>query len=245
MRGTWSVATRIWLSLRGDHRTLALVLVAPVFIIFLFAVVLDVVPEGKFNVDFVDPILLGFFAYFLTYLLTAIGFLRERQTGTLERVFASPVTRAGLILGYVLGFGVLVLVQSAVVLGAGIVFLGVDFQHGILAFFVILAVGALSALGLGILISLLAHNEFQVIQFIPLVIAPQVILGGTFVAVDQLPIWAEVIARAMPLTYLIEGMNWIVLDVGTAADYWLALALLGAWMLGTILLAIVAVGRGR
>jgi ABC-2 type transport system permease protein len=232
------------MGLRGDRRTLALVLVAPVFIIFLFSVVLDEVPPRRFNVEFVKPVLLGFFAYFLTYLLAAIGFLRERQSGTLERVFASPVARSGLVLGYMLGFGVLVAVQSAVLLGAGIVFLDVAFEHGIWLFFLVEVLGALSALGLGILVSMAAHNEFQVMQFVPLVIAPQVILGGVFVQVSELPVWAEAVARVMPLTYLLEAMYWIVLDQGGAGDVWRAVAVLAAWTVGTIILGSVAVRRG-
>ena len=100
MRGALPVGRRLLAGLRGDRRTLALVVGAPVFIVFLFSEVLSA-PER------VAHVLLGLFVFILTYLLTAIGFLRERTAGTLERVLAAPVSRTGLVLGYVLGFGAL------------------------------------------------------------------------------------------------------------------------------------------
>lgn len=243
MRGAWTVATRIWLGIRGDPRTLGLVAGAPLFIVFLFGAVLDEVPRGRFNADFIKPVLLGFFAYFLTYLLTAIGFLRERQTGTLERVLASPAQRVGLVLGYMLGFGALAIIVAGILMVAGTLFLDVQFQNGVLLFFLLELLGALSALGLGILISFVAHNEFQVLQFIPVVIAPQIILGGVFVPVSALPAWLEIPARAMPLTYLLEGMQWIILGTGQADHVLRAFFVLAAWTLGTIGLATILLRR--
>ena len=116
MRGALPVGRRLLAGLRGDRRTLALVVGAPVFIVFLFSEVLSA-PER------VAHVLLGLFVFILTYLLTAIGFLRERTSGTLERVLAAPVSRTGLVLGYVLGFGALAAVQTLVLVGAVAVFL--------------------------------------------------------------------------------------------------------------------------
>jgi len=243
MRGTLAVASRVLQSIRGDRPTLALVLGVPIFIIFLFSRILDEVPAGGINTDFIRPILLGFFVYFLTYVVTAIGFLRERQTGTLERVLASPVTRSGLVLGYLLGYGALVTVQAAVLLGSGVFFLGIKFQHGIGFFFGLELLGAFSALGLGIFASLFAKNEFQVLQFIPLLIAPQAILGGVFVPIEALPVYLEVPARAFPLTYLLKGMNYVVLGHGTSQDALLAVAVLAGYTLVTLLLAALMVRR--
>lgn len=244
MKGILPVATRIWMGLRGDRPTLALVFGAPVLIFLLFRVVIDAIPPGRMNVDFLRPVLLGIFMYLLTYLLTSVGFLRERQSGTLERVFASRITPAGLTLGYVLGIGVLAVVQSMVILLAGLWILEVDLQHNFGYFTLAAVLGSLSALGLGLLISLAARNEFQVIQFIPLVLTPQVVFGGVFVPLENLPAWAELIARAMPLTYVMDAVSWVVLDAGSAADYWTALLVLAGWTAVTTALAAIAV-RGR
>jgi len=230
MNGSLVVARRILHSLRGDRRTLGLVVVVPAFIVYLLSEVFtDPQPFA--------PAILGVFVFFLTYMLTAIGFLRERQAGTLERVLVSPVSRGGIVVGYVGGYGLLAAVQSLVLLGSAIYFLEVEFEHGIWPFFGLELLGALTALGIGIVLSLFARNEFQVIQFIPVVITPQVILGGTFLPVEELPDYLEVVARLMPITYLIDGMDYVVLDNGSIADLWTAVAVLVVFTEASIILA--------
>jgi ABC-2 type transport system permease protein len=236
MRGALPVAWRILSTLRGDRRTLGLVVLMPAFIIFLFGEVFPVAEP-------VAPVLLGVFVFLLTYILTAIGFLRERTAGTLERVLVSPISRTGLVVGYVLGFGVLATVQSLVLLGSGVYFLDVTFEHGVALFFLVELLGAMTALGLGIVLSLFARNEFQVLQFMPTVIGPQIILGGTFVPVESLPTYLEWPARLMPVTYLIEGMKYVVLDLGEAADLWFAVGALAAFTVVSVAVSGVVVRR--
>lgn len=236
MNGTLPVAGRILRTLRGDRRTLGMVLVVPAFVLYLLS---EVFPRP----EPVAPIVLAVVVFFLTYLLTAIGFLRERTAGTLERVLVAPVTRSGLVLGYVLGYGVLAAVQSLVLLGAAIVFLDVGFEHGIDLFLLVELLGALTALGIGIVLSLFAENEFQAIQFIPVVITPQVILGGTFLPVEQLPTYLEWPARAMPVTYLIEAMRYVVHDQGTVEEFRLAMLALAAFALAAVIVAGAMVRR--
>jgi len=236
MRGALPVARRLLLGLRGDRRTLALVLVVPAFIVWLFS-------EVFARPETVAGVLLGVFVFFLTYLLTAIGFLRERTAGTLERVLVAPVSRSGLVVGYVLGFGVLATVQSFVLLGAAVYFLGIEFEHGVPLFLLVELLGATTALGIGIVLSLFAENEFQAIQFIPVVITPQVILGGTFVPVEDLAWYLEYPARVMPVTYLIQGMEYVVLGRGEATDLWTAVAALVAFSVFSIGIAVVVVRR--
>lgn len=238
MNGAFTVSRRILLGLRGDRRTVGLVLVVPAFVVFLFGEVFAR-PEP------VAPVLLAVFVFFLTYLLTAVGFLREQTAGTLERVLVSPISRSGLVLGYVVGFGLLAAVQSVVLLAASVYFLDVTFANGVGLFFVLELLGALTALGIGVLLSLFAENEFQAIQFIPLVITPQVILGGTFLPVEELPTYLELPARAMPITYLIDGMQYVVLDEGTAGDAWTAMGVLAVFTVLTVAVAAVAVGRAE
>ncbi|WP_435066302.1 ABC transporter permease [Halobaculum sp. EA56] len=236
MNGTLPVAGRILRTLRGDRRTLGMVIVVPAFVLYLLS---EVFPRpGP-----VAPIVLAVVVFFLTYLLTAIGFLRERTAGTLERVLVAPVSRSGLVLGYVLGYGVLATVQSLVLLGAAIVFLDVGFSHGIELFLLVELLGALTALGIGIVLSLFAENEFQAIQFIPVVITPQVILGGTFLPVEQLPTYLEWPARTMPVTYLIEAMRYVVHGEGTVAEFRIAMLALAAFALASVIVAGAMVRR--
>lgn len=236
LRGAVPVAGRILRTLRGDRRTLGLVLVVPAFIVFLLS---EVFP----NPDPVTPVLLGVFVFFLTYILTAIGFLRERTAGTLERVLVAPVSRLGLVTGYLLGYGVLGALQALVLLGAAVVFLDVSFANGVAAFVLVEMLGALSALGIGVVLSLFARTEFEAIQFIPVVITPQVILGGTFLPVSELPRYLEYPARVMPITYLIDAMDYVVLDRGEFADFVVALAALTTFALASVVLAGVAIRR--
>ncbi|MFB6200629.1 MAG: ABC transporter permease [Halorhabdus sp.] len=238
IRGTVPVAERILRGLRGDRRTLGLVVFVPVFIVYLFSEVFTR-PEP------VTPILLGVFVFFLTYILTAIGFLRERTAGTLERVLVSPVSRGGFVLGYVLGYGVLATVQSVVLLAAAVVYLETTFAHGIGLVVLVELLGALTALGIGVVLSLFARNEFQAIQFIPLVISPQIIVGGTFAPVETLPLYLEWPARLMPITYLIDAMEYVVLDAGTRTDFLIAVAALALLSVLTIGTAALTVRRTR
>jgi ABC-2 type transport system permease protein len=236
MNGALPVARRLLLGLRGDRRTLGLVVVVPAFIIWLLSEVFTAT-------DQVAPILLGVFVFFLTYMLTAVGFLRERTAGTLDRVLVAPVSRGGLVVGYVLGFGALAAVQAVVLLGAAVYFFDVTFEHGLALFFLVELLSALSALGIGILLSLFADNEFQAIQFIPVVISPQVILGGTFLPVDQLPWYLEYPARVMPVTYVIEAMQYVVNGTGDAGEFRVVLAVLLGFGVAAVGVAGVVVRR--
>lgn len=238
MNGITPVAGRILRTMRGDTRTLGLVFVLPAFIVFLLS---EVFPSPR--PPTVAPVILAVVVFFLTYMLTAIGFLRERTAGTLERVLVAPISRTGLVLGYVLGYGCLAVVQSVVLLGAAVMFLDVSFELGAGIVLVVELLAALTALGTGIVLSLFADTEFQAIQFIPLVITPQVLLGGTFLPVEDLPVYLEWPARAMPLTYVIEAMDYAVTGRGTLEEFLLATAILGGFAVLSVLLAASIVRR--
>jgi len=243
MRGTLPVAGRILRSLAGDRPTLAFLVVTPFFVFFLFGQVLDAVPSGRLRTDFLRPAMLSVFVFILTYVLTGIGFLRERQRGTLERLLTTRATRGGLVLGYFLGFGAMAVLQSTCLALAGIAFLSVTFPHGFLPFYAVELLGAATALGLGILVSVLARTELQVVQAIPLILAPQVILGGVFVPVDQLPDWLRPVGHAFPLSYLLDAMARLVLDSGTNGDLVKDVAVLAGFALASAGLAALALRR--
>jgi ABC-2 type transport system permease protein len=238
LSGATPVARRLLLSLRGDRRTLALVVVVPAAFVWLFA---EVFPAAAY--ESVAPVLLGVFVFFLTYLLTAVGFLRERTAGTLDRVLVSPASRGGIVVGYLLGYGVLAVGQSLVLLASAVVFLEVSFANGVHLFVLLELLGALSALGIGVVLSLFAESEFQAIQFVPVVVSPQVILGGTFAPVETLPTGLEELARVLPVTYLVDGMRYVLQGDGTAGEFRLAVGVLVAWTVGSVTLAALLVRR--
>jgi ABC-2 type transport system permease protein len=187
------------------------------------------------QLDVLAPVFLGLFAYFFVFVLTGISFLRERIGGTLERLLATPVTRAEIVLGYSIGFTIFatiqVLILTAYVIGHLDVpaigplpafTLGLDVQSvgsPVLAFLVafLLAIGAVN---LGIFLSTFARTELQIVQFIPIVIVPQSLLGGVFWPIDRLPDVLQAIARVLPITYAVDALREIMLkgsDLATAA----------------------------
>lgn len=170
------------------------------------------------------PALVGFFIYFFVYLLTGVSFLRERTGGTLERLMATPVAQAEIVLGYTLGFGLFAIMQVTVlmlwVLGtvqvpaigplpAFAVGLGVPIAGSPLLAFLVVVVLALGAVSLGIFLSTFARTELQIIQFIPVVIVPQFLLSGVLFPVSSLPSVVQPLVPLMPLTYAVNALRQV------------------------------------
>ena len=176
--------------------------------------------------DAFAPALVGFVVFFLVFILTGISFLRERVGGTLERLLATPVRRSEIVVGYSLGFAIFATLQVALVLlfVLGTIHIGVigplpEINLGLgvpiagspwLAFVITLLL-AISAVNLGIFLSTFARTEFQILQFIPLIIVPQALLAGIFWPIDTLPGILAPIARLMPMTYGIEGLREVLI----------------------------------
>lgn len=151
--------------------------------------------------DALAPLLIGVFSFFFVFLLTSVAFLRERSQGTIERLLVAPLTRTELVLGYVFGFTLFALAQSAVILLYVIFVLRVHYAGNPFVIFLVTALLTIGGVNLGIFVSAFARNELQIVQFIPLVIVPQVLLGGLFFPVKTLPVVLYQLANVMPLTY--------------------------------------------
>ena len=181
------------------------------------------------------PAIVGFFAYFFVYILTGVSFLRERTGGTLERLLATPVTRGEVVIGYTLGFGLFATIQVAVLMLWALGSLNVpafgplpSFSIGLgvavngsplLAFLVVLLL-AVGAVSLGIFLSTFARTELQIIQFIPIVLAPQFLLSGVLFPVSALPSILRPIVAIMPLNYAVDGLRQVFIrgaDLGVPA----------------------------
>ncbi len=178
------------------------------------------------TLDVLAPVFLGYFAYFFVFILTGISFLRERVGGTLERLLATPVTRAEIVVGYGIGFSVLAFVQVIVLtaftlgritvpaigpIGEWGIGLGVASSGSPVLAFVLVLLLAIGAVNLGIFLSTFARNEFQILQFIPIVIIPQGLLAGIFWPVERLPDILQGIAAVLPLTYAVDGLRGVIL----------------------------------
>lgn len=161
--------------------------------------------------DHLAPLLVGLFAFFFTFLLSAVSFLRERTTGTLERLLATPLRRSELVLGYLAGFSLFALIQAAVIIGFTVLALNVKYTGNIGTIFLIEAMLVIVSVSLGLFVSAFARNELQAIQFIPVVLLPQVFLSGLLVPVDQLPDLLRPIAVVLPLTYSNEALRAVMI----------------------------------
>ena len=160
--------------------------------------------------DYLAPLLVGLFAFFFTFLLSAVSFLRERTTGTLERLMASPLKRGELVMGYLTGFSFFALIQAIVIIGFTVLVLKVKYAGNIGTIFLIEALLVIVSVSLGLFVSAFARNELQAVQFIPIVLLPQVFLSGLLVPVDQLPDVLRPIAVVLPLTYSNEALRAVM-----------------------------------
>jgi ABC-2 type transport system permease protein len=161
--------------------------------------------------DALAPLFIGLFAFFFVFLLTSVSFLRERSQGTIERLMVSPLSRSELVLGYVLGFTLFALMQSLIILLFVVYVLRVHYAGNLELLFLVTLVLTLGAVNMGIFASAFARNELQVIQFIPLFLVPQVLLGGLFFPVQTLPVVLKQLAYVMPLTYANIALKDIML----------------------------------
>lgn len=150
--------------------------------------------------DTTGPVFLGFFAFFFVFILSAVSFVRERLTGTLERILVSPVRKIEIVLGYVLGFSVFAFLQSILITFFTVQLLEMYNVGQLIYVIIVTCLISLTALTLGTFLSAFAHNEFQVLQFIPLVVVPQIFFSGMF-SVDNLPTWLLTLGKLFPLTY--------------------------------------------
>jgi ABC-2 type transport system permease protein len=181
------------------------------------------------------PAIVGFFAYFFVYILTGVSFLRERTGGTLERLLATPVTRGEVVIGYTLGFGLFATIQVAVLmlwalgslhvpalgpLSPFSIGLGVAVNGSPLLAFLVVVLLAVGAVSLGIFLSTFARTELQIIQFIPIVLAPQFLLSGVLFPVSSLPSILQPVVAIMPLNYAVDGLRQVFIrgaDLGVPA----------------------------
>ncbi|PBB06162.1 ABC transporter permease [Salimicrobium humidisoli] len=185
--------------------------------------------------DYTGPVLIGFFIFFFVFLVGGVSFLRERTQGTLERVLATPIQRYELVGGYLLGFGLFTLLQSVLIVLYSVYVLDMYMVGEMWRVLFITMLLALTALSVGTLLSTYAKNEFQMIQFIPLVIVPQLFFSGLF-PIEGLSSWVQVLGKLMPLTYGAEALRGIMLRNENLGDLqWQVFMLLMFFAIFTLL----------
>ena len=210
-----AIATRIAKEIRRDRRSLALIIGAPIIVMSLIGFSFQ---DQKPVLNQVAPALIATMAMFFVFVLTAISFLRERSQGTLERLLATAVTRSDLLIGYLAGFSLFALAQSVIILLYTLFVVDVDYAGNLWDIIIILLIVTIASVSMGIFISTFARNEFQVVQFIPLLIAPQIFLSGMILPTSQLPIYFQKVSGALPLTYANRALRDIMLRGASLSD---------------------------
>jgi len=229
-RITLATTSRVLHQLRRDPRTLALVFLVPAFLLVLFRYVFDAQPQ---TFDRVGGPMVGIFPLVSMFLVTSIAMLRERTTGTLERLMSLPLAKLDLLLGYGLAFALLAVVQAAIASSVAFGLLGLDVEGSIWLVFVFAVANALLGMALGLFLSAFAATEFQAVQFMPAVILPQVLLCGLLVPRDLMAPVLEWVSWLLPMTYAYDG-----LARATSGDTGVRVAVDLAVVVGTILVAL-------
>ncbi len=234
-RITWATALRVLTQLRRDPRTIALLMLVPAFLLALL--------KGAFHQDpksfqHVGGPLVGLFPFSTMFVVTSITMLRERTTGTLERLMSLPLAKLDLLFGYGIAFALVAVVQAVLTAAVAFGLLGLDVV-GSTAAVVALAVGnALLGMSLGLFVSAFARTEFQAVQFMPAIVFPQLLLCGLFVPREKMVGILQTVSDALPLTYAFEALNRVTtlgslgsrgkLDVAVIVTATLLLLALGA-----------------
>lgn len=206
-RVTLATALRVLRQLRRDPRTLALLFVVPPLLITLFRYVFDAQPE---TFDRIGGPMVGLFPFITMFVVTSVAMLRERTTGTLERLMTLPLAKADLLLGYGLAFAAMATIQAC--LTAGIAFgpLGLDVNGSPVVVILLAVANAILGMALGLFASAFATTEFQAVQFMPAIVIPQILLCGILVPREQLSTVLRWLATVMPLTWAYDGLSHAV-----------------------------------
>ncbi len=228
---TLAVARRVLLQLHRDHRTVALLLLVPCVLLTLLWWMFD---RDARTFDVLGPPLLAMFPFIVMFLVTSVTTLRERSSGTLERLLSMPMAKLDLLLGYALAFGVVALVQALLAVGLTVGLLGLDVAGPVWALALVAVVDAVLGSALGLFVSAFAETEFQAVQFMPAFVIPQILLCGLFVPRSGLPGVLRGVSDVLPLSYAVDGMRTLQGSATLTGDFWLDLAVITAFVVGTV-----------
>jgi len=211
---TAATTHRVLEQLRRDPRTVALLLVVPMVLLWLLELVFDAQPA---TFDQIGPALLALFPFVVMFLVTSVTTLRERTSGTLERLLSMPLGRLDLLLGYLVAFGLVAVVQASLASGLTLGFLGLDVAGPVWLLVLVAVIDAILGCALGLFVSAFARTEFQAVQFMPAVVLPQFLLCGLLVPRDQMGAVLEAISWVLPLSYAVDAMQRITVEATVSA----------------------------
>ncbi|WBM79672.1 ABC transporter permease [Cryobacterium breve] len=238
-RRTLATAGRVLTQIRHDPRTIVLLLVVPSLLIGLVAWIFSDTPVF----DTIGPAMIALFPFIVMFLVTSITTLRERRTGTLERLLSMPLGKGDFILGYTLAFGLLAVLQSAVAVGYAVWVCGLTIAGSVWLLLAVAVADAVLGTTFGLLASAFARTEFQVVQFMPALVFPQILLGGIFLPREQLPDALRIISDWLPLSHAIDALQAVASNSQDTAYIGGELLIIGAWIVGAVVLGSITLRR--
>jgi ABC-2 type transport system permease protein len=245
-RLTGATAARVLRQLRHDHRTIAMLLVLPSLLLGLLYLLWKDVPTlpGQAGIfDRVGLTMLGIFPFVVMFLVTSIAMLRERTSGTLERLLTTPLARLDLLLGYGLAFGLAAGLQAVVTVTIATTGYDLKVAGSVWLVVLIAVVDAVLGVALGLLASAFARSEFQAVQFMPVIVLPQFFLCGLLVPREQMAGWLQAISDVLPLTYAVEALQEVGRSPEATGTMWADVAIVGGAALLALALAAATLRR--
>jgi ABC-2 type transport system permease protein len=239
-RITLATSGRILRQLRHDRRTVALLILVPALLLSLLYFMYD---DAGPTFDRIALIMLGVFPFTIMFLVTSIAMLRERTTGTLERLLTTPLGKVDLLFGYGLAFGLAAAVQGTVAVAAAYWLLGLDTAGNTGLVVLVAVVNAVLGVALGLFCSAFARTEFQAVQFLPVVVLPQLLLCGLFVPRGQMSGWLQAVSDVMPLSYAVEALGQVGAHADPTATLWRDLAVVAGAAVVALVLAAATLRR--
>lgn len=229
-RLTLATAARVLRQIRHDRRTVAMLIVVPCVLLGLGAWIFQNTPVF----DRIGAPLLGIFPFVIMFLLTSITTLRERQTGTLERLLTMPLAKADFVAGYALAFGVLATLQALVATAWAVWVCGLDVAGSVWLLLVMAVLDALLGTALGLFVSAFAATEFQAVQFMPAFVLPQFFLCGLLVPREDLPDALRLVSDVLPLSYAVDAMGTITTSSAGGGDIAKDIAIVAAFVVASV-----------
>jgi len=229
-RLTVATAGRVLRQIRHDPRTIGLLVVVPCVLLGLLAWIYKNTPVF----DAIGAPLLGIFPFVVMFLVTSIATLRERRTGTLERLLTMPLGKGDLLGGYALAFGALAALQAVVATGFSILVLGLDVAGSSWLLLLVAVVDAVLGTALGLFLSAFAATEFQAVQFLPAFVLPQFLVCGLLVPRDQLPPALHALSSVLPLSYAVDAMHTVTTNPSGTSDVLADLAIVLAFAVAAL-----------
>lgn len=236
---TLATSGRVLRQLGHDHRSVALMLVAPSLLVGLFAWLFS---DQDAVFDRLGGSILALFPFVVMFLVTSITTLRERRSGTLERLMTTPLRKAEFIVGYAVAFGAMATLQAVVTVAFAVGVCGLEVEGPLWQLGLVAIVDAILGTALGLLASAFARTEFQAVQFMPVLVFPQIILGGLFMPRDQMPEVLYAISDWLPLSYAIDAVNAVTAGE-EGWDLWRPLLIVVAFAVGCLVLASLTLRR--